>query len=175
MPRAAPANVVEQRITLGSYERERLDALLELANQDRTVDRTVDHVVDLAKAAMMPVGLFLAGYVVYQGMIHWATGVDGLRDRFNSTPFGQYTDRFGENIRRAHPVYRFINWGFGGENPPIVGNVDEKMQAKAEALLNKIKAKVDDVVPDVVPGSVPQPPDPRSNPPGDGRGGGGGF
>lgn len=173
MPRAAPANVVEQRITLGSYERERLDALLALANRDRTVDRTVDHVVDVAKAAMMPVGLFLAGYVVYQGMIHWATGVDGLRDRFNSTPFGQYTDRFGENIRRVHPVYRFINWGFGGENPPIVGDIDPKTQEKAEAMLNKIKAKVQDVVPDVVPGFV----DPRSNDnsPGDGRGGGGGF
>lgn len=173
MPRAAPTNVVEQRVTLGSYERERLDALLALANRDRTVDRTVDHVVDVAKAAMMPVGLFLAGYVVYQGMIHWATGVDGLRDQFKSTPFGQYTDRFGENTRRFNPVYRFINWGFGGENPPIVGDVDPKMQAKAEAVLSKIKAKVQDVVPDVVPGDVPDFTDTRSNR--SGGGGGGGF
>lgn len=172
MPRAAPTNVIEQRVTLGSYERERLDALLALANRDRTVDRTVDHVVDVAKAAMMPVGLFLAGYVVYQGMIHWATGVDGLKDRFNATPFGQYTDRFGDNIRRVHPVYRFINWGFGGENPPIVGDVDPKTEAKAEALFNKIKAKVQDVAPDVVPGGVPDFTDTRSNQP---SGGGGGF
>jgi len=168
MPRAAPTNVVEQRITLGSYERDRLDALLELGNRDRTVDQ----ILDFTKSAMQPVGLFLAAYIAYQGMIHWSTGVDGLRNQFSSTPFGQYSDRFGVNIRRTHPVYRFINWGFGGENPPIVGDVDPKTQEKAEAVLNKIKAKVQDVVPDVVPGSVPFEPTTRTNSEG---GGGGGF
>lgn len=148
MPRHAPTNVVEQRITLGTYERERLDALLDLANRDRTVDRTVDHVVDVAKAAMMPVGLFLAGYVVYQGMIHWATGVDGLRDQFKSSPFGQYTDRFGENISRTHPLYRFINWGFGGENPPIV---NEKTQSAVTAAVEQAGEKLADALSSVVP------------------------
>lgn len=158
MPRAPPTNVVEQRVTLGNYERERLDALLEVANRDRTIDQ----IVEVATAALAPVGLLLTGYVVYQGMIHWATGVDGLRNRFSETPFGQYTDAFGNNIRRTHPVYRFITWGLGGENPPVV---PEQTQSAVAAAVQQAGDKLADAVSSVVP-------DVSQESEGDGGGGG---
>jgi hypothetical protein len=66
MPRTSPDTTTEHRITLGSYERERLESMVKAANRDRTVEA----VAQLAG----PVAAVGAAYVVYQGMVGWGEG-----------------------------------------------------------------------------------------------------
>ena len=53
MPRRAPQTVVEQRVTLGTYERAQLDQIKTLAKRRQNIDA--------ATAAAMPVALVVVG------------------------------------------------------------------------------------------------------------------
>ncbi|MGB0726281.1 MAG: hypothetical protein ACPGQO_05795 [Candidatus Poseidoniaceae archaeon] len=66
MPRTAPDTTTEHRVTLGTFERERLEAMVKAANRDRTLEA----VAQLAG----PVAAVGAAYVVYQGMVGWGEG-----------------------------------------------------------------------------------------------------
>ncbi len=129
MPRSSPSSTTEHRLTLGTFERDRLEQFL--THQQR--DRTLESALDVTKAALQPVGLLLASFIAYQGMIHWASGVDGLKNRFTEAPVGQTLS----NVRRLNPAYRFITWSLGGENPPLI-KPEEK-----EAVADAVSAAVD--------------------------------
>ena len=143
VPRTPPRDTIEHRLTLGSFERERLDRLVERTERDRTIEQ----VLDVSKAVVQPVGLVIAAYIAYYGMIGWATNVDSLKERFTEAPAGVTLG----NIRRLNPVYRFLTWAVGGENPPLV--TEEQANTVADALAS--------VIPDVSQGN-------------EGEGGGGG-
>lgn len=106
-------------MTLGTYERDRLAEVIENAGE-MNEDAWIGEVLSLTKALAMPVAVLTSAYLAYLGLVNMGLGIDELRNRFGETPFGRYTNRFGENIQRTHPLYRFLTWGFGGENPPIV-------------------------------------------------------
>jgi hypothetical protein len=164
MPRTAPNNVTEHRLTLGTYER---NALADLARQDED-DFDLQPIIDVTKALALPVASLTSAYLLYLGLINFSTGVDELRNRFGETPFGRYANRFGPNIRRTHPLYRFLTWGFGGENPPIVPELN---QEKAESIFNKAVDVISNAIPDVpTPGSTYNAQGGSTN-----SGGGGGF
>lgn len=76
MPRASPSTVVEQRLTLGSFERERL---LELAKVQRRVQTGAEWRA-WAQAILPSAAALGAGYYLYQGMIGWGSGIDKVRD-----------------------------------------------------------------------------------------------
>jgi len=158
MPRTAPNNVTEHRLTLGTYER---NALADLARQDED-DFDLQPIIDVTKALALPVASLTSAYLLYLGLINFSTGVDELRNRFGETPFGRYANRFGPNVRRTHPLYRFLTWGFGGENPPIVP--DETKSAVADYV-----ESVADTVADAITSAVP---DVSQGAQGDGGGGG---
>lgn len=151
---------------MGSFERDQLKEFL----QDTQDDALLVGAVDFGKAALMPAALIAGAYVAYMGLINFGTGVDGLRQRFDEMPFGRYTDQFGRNFRRTNPVYRFLTWGFGGENPPII---PPQTTDKAQSIIEKAVDVITGVIPDVpnVGGSGTDPTPPASN----AGGGGGGF
>jgi hypothetical protein len=76
MPRTAPDTTTEHRITLGTYERERLEAMVKAANRDRTLEA----VAQLAG----PIAAVGAAYVVYQGMVGWGEGRNRIAEWFNN-------------------------------------------------------------------------------------------
>lgn len=80
MPRAAPSSVTEHRVTLGDYERRELAAFLE-ANQR---DQDLELVLDIAKAAAMPVAIGAVGYLAYLGLTNFGLGLDILRTKWTA-------------------------------------------------------------------------------------------
>jgi hypothetical protein len=161
LPRTAPGAVTEHRLTLGTYERDRLAEVIENLG-DMNEDAWIAEVLSLTKALAMPVAVLTSAYLAYLGLVNMGLGVDELRNRFGETPFGRYTNRFGENIQRTHPLYRFLTWGFGGENPPIVPPAASSAVADfVEDLGEGLADTLADVVPDVSQGN-------------EGEGGGGG-
>lgn len=69
MPRAAPDTVTEMRVTLGTYERDRLNQIAEAYNRDKWLENTVPVVGTAAFATAGLVaagGVGLAAYALYK-------------------------------------------------------------------------------------------------------------
>ena len=87
MPRRAPSTVVEQRVTLGTYERAQLDQIKTLAKRRQNIDA--------ATAAIMPVALVAVGltgvFVVtntWQKVSDLIPSFDGVLDGVSNVVFG---------------------------------------------------------------------------------------
>lgn len=87
MPRRAPSTVVEQRVTLGTYERAQLDQIRTLAKRRQNIDA--------ATAAIMPVALVAVGltgvFVVtntWQKVSDLIPSWDGVLDGVSNVVFG---------------------------------------------------------------------------------------
>ena len=87
MPRRAPSTVVEQRVTLGTYERAQLDQIKTLAKRRQNIDA--------ATAAIMPVALVAVGltgvFVVtntWQKVSDLIPSWDGVLDGVSNVVFG---------------------------------------------------------------------------------------
>jgi len=76
VPRKPVDQVTEQRVTLGEKERQ----LLEQVVQQERIDADLALILDVAKAAFMPLAILGAGYGIYLGMTNWATGLDPIKD-----------------------------------------------------------------------------------------------
>jgi len=76
MPRTAPDNTTEHRVTLGTYEREQLKAMVKAANRDRTLETVASFAA--------PVAGFGAAYVLYQGMVGWGEGRNRIAEWWKS-------------------------------------------------------------------------------------------
>jgi len=87
VPRRAPSTVVEQRVTLGTYERAQLDQIRTLAKRRQNIDA--------ATAAIMPVALVAVGltgvFVVtntWQKVSDLIPSFDGVLDGVSNVVFG---------------------------------------------------------------------------------------
>jgi len=87
VPRRAPSTVVEQRVTLGTYERAQLDQIKTLAKRRQNIDA--------ATAAIMPVALVAVGltgvFVVtntWQKVSDLIPSFDGVLDGVSNVVFG---------------------------------------------------------------------------------------
>lgn len=121
LPRTSPDRTQEQRITLGTYERGLVADYIEATQQPD--DFTLKGVLDTMNAAAqlaMPVAVLGAAYLAYLGAVNFSTGVDELKQRAAATPAG----RTLVNVGRYNPLWRGLNWAFGGENDPIFPDVD---------------------------------------------------
>jgi hypothetical protein len=70
MPRLAPTEIVEQRITFGNYERQFVTDVKNDIQKGVTVAAITAAAIPLATVA----GLGLLGYGIYRGMNSWAFG-----------------------------------------------------------------------------------------------------
>ena len=118
LPRTSPDRTQEQRITLGTYERGLLADYIEATQQPD--DFTLKGVLDTMNVVAMPVAVLGAAYLAYLGAVNFSTGIDELKQRAAATPAG----RTLTNVARYNPLWRGLNWAFGGENEPIFPNPD---------------------------------------------------
>jgi hypothetical protein len=70
MPRLAPTEIVEQRITFGNYERQFVTDVKNDIQKGVTIAAITAAAIPLATVA----GLGLLGYGIYRGMNSWAFG-----------------------------------------------------------------------------------------------------
>lgn len=99
MPRKPVDQVVEQRVTLGEKERQ----LLEQVVKQERIDADLALVVDIAKAAFMPLAVIAAGYGIYLGMTNWATGLDPLKDAAEAAATATGLDAFTAGLATQDP------------------------------------------------------------------------
>ena len=77
MPRKAPTQVIEHRITLGDYERKEIKEALDV--RDRQV--MIDNVLNGSKAVLQVGGLIASAYIGYLGWM----AINGIADEVGPT------------------------------------------------------------------------------------------
>jgi len=99
VPRKPVDQVTEQRVTLGEKERQ----LLEQVVQQERIDADLALILDVAKAAFMPLAILGAGYGIYLGMTNWATGLDPLKDAAEAAAAATGVDAFAAGLATQDP------------------------------------------------------------------------
>jgi len=92
MPRKAPSNVEEVRITLGDFERRQLVEAVDAYNRDKWLEN-VPYMIIAGAGSVAAVGLFLAGYGLYN-WFNLPSIKDVIADAFDNgkTFFTPYID-----------------------------------------------------------------------------------
>jgi len=73
-------NVTEHRVTLGDFERKELAGFLKARQRDEDLEL----VLDIAKAAALPVAIGAAAYMLYHGLIGLSLGKDFIQEKVNA-------------------------------------------------------------------------------------------
>lgn len=96
MPRKAPKEVIEHRITLGDYERKELKQAIDSYQQDKVLENVPN--IMLGAAGVVAAGAAgLVGYALY----YWLDSVPSITDVWQS-----FKDRFKETVTKGPDALR---------------------------------------------------------------------
>lgn len=131
MPRKAPKEVIEHRITLGDYERAQLDKAADAYRTDKYLEN-VDNVVKGVIYGVGAAGIFYAGYGLYK----WFN-LPSITDAIKETV--QNVDLF----LRPYANSELANQKVAGQDGALAGRVDEFMNFIAQMSFSVANTETD--------------------------------